>query len=124
MIGLSASGYIIRLLYRPRRGWPSWSRDVPLGATQIELSFSRFWILAIPSNGGLESQHLLVVAYCLNIEALRGGALNAVVESKTSANGLLPAFAVLCSATTRRSNRSRQGWFSYANGPPSFTMCL
>ena len=31
---------------------PSWSRDVPLGATQIELSFSRFWILAIPSNGG------------------------------------------------------------------------
>ena len=29
------------------------SRHVPLGATQIELSFSRFWILAIVSNGGL-----------------------------------------------------------------------
>ena len=71
-----------------------------------------------PRMGGLNHSTLLVVAYCLKIEALRGGALNTVVESKTSANGLLPAFAVLCSATLPTAS-PRQ--FSYVPPSPSST---
>ena len=76
------------------------SRHVPLGATQIELSFGRFWILASLSNFGFKLWRLLFFITQFKIEALRGGVLKACRRIKNIRQWTSSSCtAVLCSAS-------------------------